>query len=149
MPVIAREQVIDLFLHACPSFESSEHWRTYDADWGQEREQPLYLFASSLVLHLAELNAAGHREEFADVFAVIDRMHTEGDRYVRELATIGLLEDLQNTNFHPTGSDPSDFVAFLSAVSRWWWDEVELFWEGKIAYVGSSSRPKPIGTPDA
>jgi hypothetical protein len=70
-------------------------------------------------------------------------MHIEGDRYVQELATIGFLEDLQNTNMHPTGSSPADFVPFLSPLSRWWWDEVKLFWEGTIPYVGGSGRTKP------
>ena len=36
-------------------------------------------------------------DEWTDI-EVIERWHLEGDDYVREAATVGLLEDLQNTN---------------------------------------------------
>ena len=144
--VITREKAVALLLDACPSFIASQHWRAYQEDWANEPEQPLYLFASALVLHLTELNAADRREEFPGVFAVIEQMHTEGDDYVRELATIGFMEDLQSTNMHPDGSAPVDFLGWLSPVSHWWWDEVELFWQGRIPYVGASKRPKPLAS---
>ena len=99
--------------------------------------------ASGFVRRLAELNAAGRREEFSSVFDVIEDLHLRGDQYVCELATIGFLEDLQNTNLHSANSEAADFVPFLGRVSRWWWEEVELFWEGKVIPIGSSGRRHP------
>jgi len=51
-------------------------------------------------------NAAGDRDEFPAVFGVIDDLHLRGDQYVCELATIGFLEDLQNTNPSSRGQQP-------------------------------------------
>jgi hypothetical protein len=82
--VITREQARSLLFDACPSFLDSEHWRMYEEDWANDPEQPLHLFASAFVRHLAELNASGRRGEFPGIFAILDRMHVEGD--VQELA---------------------------------------------------------------
>ncbi len=39
---------------------------------------------------------SGRTDTFGKVFTLIERLHVEGDEYVRQLATIGYLEDLQN-----------------------------------------------------
>lgn len=140
---ISRQDVERLLVRACPSFEESSERRKFHDDYDGEPEPPLYLLASEFVRHIAKLNATGHREEFPAVFAVIEAFHLRGDQYVCELATIGFLEDLHNTNLHSANSAPADFVPFLGPVSRWWWEEVELFWEGKVIPVGSSGRSHP------
>jgi hypothetical protein len=141
--VIGREDVEALLLSACPSFESSPDRLEYDKDFGEEAEPQVYLLAGVFVRHLTALNGAGRREEFPAVFDVIEELHIRGDKYVRDLASIGFLEDLQNTNLHPANSRPEDFIPYLRPVSRWWWEEVELFWDGKVNPIGSSGRPYP------
>jgi len=64
-------------------------------------------------------------------------MLLEGDDYVRELAIHGFLEGFQ------TSDRPDDFVPYLLPVSKWWWEELELFWDSKVERLGSSGRPKP------
>jgi hypothetical protein len=140
---ISRQDVETLLVRACPSFEASSARQEFHQDYDAESEPPLYLLASGFVRHLAELNAAGHREEFPAIFDVIEDFHLRGDQYVCELATVGFLEDLQNTNLHPANSHSADFVPFLGPVSSWWWEEVELFWEGKVIPIGSSGRRHP------
>jgi hypothetical protein len=76
--VITREQARSLLLDACPSFLRSDHWRMYEEDWASDPEQPLYLFASALVRHLAELNATGRRGEFPAIFAILERRTRSG-----------------------------------------------------------------------
>jgi hypothetical protein len=102
-----------------------------------------YLLAGAFIRHLASLNVQGRREEFGAVFDLFERLHTEGDSYVSELATVGFLEDLGNGNMHRNGSKPEDFEKYLRPESRWWWEELELFWSGKIPYLGGSGRPRP------
>lgn len=46
---------------------------------------------------------------------------------MREAATVGLLEDLQNENLH-VSTAAKDFEAFLQPESLKWWGEVERFW---------------------
>jgi hypothetical protein len=143
LETISRGEVEDVLLRACPSFEISPGRLKYHEDYDQEDEPLVYLLASAFVLHLTELNAAGRRNEFPAVFDVIEDLHLRGDSYVRQLATIGFLEDLQNDNLHPASSKPEDFIPYLRPVSLWWWMEVELFWAGKVNPIGSSGRPRP------
>jgi hypothetical protein len=143
LTTITRADVESLLLRACPSFESSPLRLEYHDDYDQEPEPLLYLLASAFVLHLTGLYAVGRRDEFPAVFDVVEDLHVKGDEYVRELATVGILEDLQNSNLHPAGSTPGDFIPYLRPVSLWWWKEVELFWEGKVNPIGSSGRPHP------
>lgn len=130
-----------LLLSACPSFDATADRLTWHEDWDSSEEAdepPLYLLMADFVRHLTDLNAAGCRDEFGQVFRLIERLLIDGDSYVKELATVSLLEDLQNTNLHPAGSRPEDFIVYLLPVSTWWWHEVELFWEGKVNPIGTS-----------
>jgi len=63
------------------------------------------------------------------VFAAIERLHVEGDNYVREAATVGVLEALQNLNLHKNGTDPERFRPYLAHVSARWWDKLYRFWQ--------------------
>jgi hypothetical protein len=74
---IGRDEVEGLLLRACPSFETSLGRHKYHQDYDREEEPPLYLLASALVRHLAELNAGGRRDEFPAVFDVM-RNFTSG-----------------------------------------------------------------------
>ena len=72
---------------------------------------------------MIDLKVAGNTAEF-----LVEAMHVRGDSYVQELATVGILEDLQNGNLHHDGTSPNDFVQYLRPISKWWWDELYLFW---------------------
>jgi hypothetical protein len=77
-----------------------------------------------------------------------ERLIADGEIYVHNLAVVGILEDLQNSTVHSNGVSPSDFETCLRPWSRWWWEEVHLFWAGKIPRIGLSGRPRPSGMPD-
>jgi hypothetical protein len=82
--------VIPLLLDASPSFqqpwfEELEHDPIQVSDDGTRLH---YLDASEFSLHLIALFKAGRFEEIEAAFSVIERLHLEGDHYVRELATI-------------------------------------------------------------
>ncbi len=142
---IRRDDVEALLLRACPSFQDSPDLIEYHENFDQEPEPLLFLLAGAFVRHLTALNGAGRREEFPGVFDLIEDLHVRGSDYVRNLASVGFLEDLQNANMHPANSRPEDFVPYLRPVSRWWWEEVALFWAGKVNPIGSSGRPYPPG----
>src|SRR5690606_29937885 len=98
MEMITKSEMIPLMLTACPSFENT--WREFLVSWRDESEPPLYLALSDLARHLISMLARNDVATFPGVFAVVERWHLEGDPYVAEAATVGLLEDLQNTNLH-------------------------------------------------
>jgi hypothetical protein len=142
-----RAEVPQLLAQACPSFKDTEGWTEFWNDFGDEPEIPDYILVSAFIRHLVDLNVADKTEAFDAVFDLVEGLHLHGDSYVRELATVGILEDLQNTNLHHHGSSPEDFVPYLRPVSKWWWEELYLFWDGK-GLLGTSGRPRPPGMPD-
>src|SRR5262245_24425106 len=96
-------------LEACPSFRPA--WEEFVEEWRSEPERPVYLALGSLARHLIAAMSAKDVSTLSRTFAVVERWLLEGDKYVREAATVGLLEDLQNSNLHETTS-PNDFEPY-------------------------------------
>src|SRR5215471_13497030 len=81
--------------------------------------------------HIVDLCKQNQTQEFPAVFDSIERLHIEGDDYVREAAIIGLLEGIQNTAGH-RGLDPEVFAPYLKPESTKWWKKLNAFWNGDI-----------------
>ena len=117
-----------LVIAACPSFGA-----VWDPDENaDEGGRILYLDAADFARHVTHLLRTGEQEEVPAVAALIERLHVEGDPYVRELATIGFLESL-----HPD----EDFVPWLHAESRRWWDRLDRFWNGDATALHEGDVP--------
>jgi hypothetical protein len=131
--MIRREQVIDVLLEACPS---------YRARWDQVRADPvfdaelLYVHLGDFADHLVDLIAGGESTELPGVAGALERLHLEGDDFVKEAATIGLLEGIQNVAGN-RGVPTKIFEQTLGIESRRWWDSLVAFWSGKIPHVGA------------
>ncbi len=132
--MILRDQTIPLFLEACPSF--GEKWKQHRAFYGDE--DLLYVDLGKFAHHLVELHRVGRRDEFPAVFEVIERLHLEGDAYVKESATIGMLEDIQNV-VRNCDVNPEEFSVYLKPESMKWWRRLNDFWDSKIAYVEAAT----------
>jgi hypothetical protein len=131
LQVIAKEQVMSLLLGACPSFR--EPWEAYVAEPDYE-DDVRYLHLAEFARHVVGLMKAGTTEEFPAVFEVVESLHIDGDAYVRESATIGLLEGIQLQAGH-SGIEPEKFLPFLRPISTRWWEELIAFWDGKSPLV--------------
>jgi hypothetical protein len=123
-------------LAADPTFR--RRWEEFQAEWPNEAEPPLYLALGSLAEHLLERLGRGDTEGFDRVFDVVERWHTQGDAYVSEAASVGLLESLQNqlggneSQFRRRdGITANDVVPWLRPKSRRWWDKLNRFWDGE------------------
>lgn len=126
-----------LLLEACPSF--TEKWAEHRAYW--EDEHLLYIDLGEFAHHLIELYKNSETAEFSTVFEVTEKLHLEGDDYVREAATIGLLEGIQNIASNADyGVNPDEFIQYLKPESAKWWQQLNGFWEGTIPYVGASMK---------
>jgi len=68
--------------------------------------------------------------KFACVFEAVETMHLEGDDYVREDATIGALEGIQNIAGN-SFVDPEQFLPFSRKTSMKHWERLNQFWSGK------------------
>jgi hypothetical protein len=114
-------------LQVSPSFIPV--WNEFVAEYEREAsELPLYVVLGDLARHIALLERCGTETELQGIFGVIERWHTEGDDYVKEAATISLLEDLQNTNV-VGGTDASRFIKYLGPESKRCWAKLNAFWE--------------------
>ena len=131
-PSISRNQMLPLFVAAIPSFLPS--WHTFLYEWNDEPELPLYLALGDLARHLIDQLSRGETVHFPTVFDLVERCHVQGDDYVREAVTIGLLEDLQNRNLHTT-TDPADFEVWLAPESKAQWESLDRFWAGEARVV--------------
>ncbi|TIS75801.1 MAG: hypothetical protein E5W94_20055 [Mesorhizobium sp.] len=101
------------------------------AKWSDEADPPLDLALSSLAEHVLDCLEAERTERFDAIFAVVERWHTDGDAYVSEAASIGLLESLQNLS---GGSDRKTVT-----VERWLGPESKR-WCGKLDRFGDGDR---------
>jgi len=126
--MINREQVIPLILETCPSFRDA---------FSQSDDKDLpYVVMGDLARHLLGLYRTGQTAEFDGLCEVVERLHVDGEPYVKELATIGFLEGVQNV-WTNNGEDPEHFCRFLLPESRKWWKDLNDFWQGKIKHVGN------------
>jgi hypothetical protein len=130
--VITRAAMMLPMLEACPSFQQA--WDEFVEEWKSEAELPLYLGLSELARHLIARLEAQDAATLSRAFAVVERWHLEGDDYVRDAATIGLLEDLQNGNLHVT-TTPQQFEPLLLPASLKAWRELELSWNRRRGVV--------------
>lgn len=116
-----------LFLEACPSF--GEKWNEHRALYADE--QLLYVDMSEFAHHLVELYKSNQTTEFRTIFDTIERLQIDGDHYVKEAATIGMLEGIQNVASN-NGVDPRVFVPYLGTESIKGWGALNDFWQTKI-----------------
>lgn len=123
---IKREDMFEPLLVACPTFRPT--YEEFLEEWALEVDKPYYLALADFTRHIVGELEAGRTEQFPAIFAVVERWLLEGDSYVAEAATVGLLEDMQNHNLHPNGTKPEQFIPFLGDEARYWWAKVDAFW---------------------
>ena len=91
--MIRREQVIGMLLEACPSYHA--RWKACREDPGFDAEL-LYVHLGDFADHVIDLLSRDDRAELGALTRAVERLHVDGDEYVKEAATIGLLEGIQN-----------------------------------------------------
>lgn len=121
-------------LDADPSFK--ERWERFLADYADEPEPLIYIALWELAEHLVERMRNGDLARFESVFETVERWHTDGDAYVSEAASIGLLESLQNIlggndrTKSIDGVKASDFEPYFGPETKKWWEKLYRYWNG-------------------
>jgi hypothetical protein len=92
--VITRSEMFEPLLEVYPAF--APDLQQISDDYADEDQLPSYIALGELAHHLIERIERGETTGIAEVFSVVERWHVEGDDYVREAASVGLLEGLQN-----------------------------------------------------
>lgn len=119
--MIEQDEMLALAVKACPSFKPV--WEEFLDDWKDEKGFPLYLALGDLSRHISSLVETAQDSELKELFEVVERWHLEGNPYVKEAATIGLIEGLQGQ------SNAASIEPYLMPESKKWWDKVNEFWE--------------------
>ena len=114
---------------ACPSFASRFAARATNDYQDGNGDILEYLALADLSRHILALIAAEHFNELPPTFAAVERLHVEGDKFVREAATGGLLEALQN-HAGRCELEESRVTTWLGPQTRKWWDRLDNFWAG-------------------
>lgn len=118
-----------LLLASSPSF--ADEWDSSENVIDGERQ--LYLYAADYVRHVLRLVHRKTSGELGPIFDVIEQLHVEGDDFVRELATVGILEGFQSAAADSAGVNPALQVRpRLRPVSLTWWQRLDRFWDGDV-----------------
>ncbi|MEL7083162.1 MAG: hypothetical protein AAF268_05940 [Cyanobacteria bacterium P01_A01_bin.3] len=123
--MISKSDMMAVLIEACPSFEPE--WNRFCNEWQDDKNPPLYVSLGDFARHLIGRLNSGNTKSFPDVFDAIERLHLDGDEYVRKAATIGILENIQNITIN-SKADPQQFHPFLQPESRRWWDKLYDVW---------------------
>jgi hypothetical protein len=122
--MITKDEMMRAILATCPTFGPS--WQAFLDEWQDERgELPLYSALGDFARHLTSMLERGATSEFPDIFQTIESLHVDGDHYVKEAATIGILESLQNAR------EPERFRQYLGPESEKSWNDLNRFWNGE------------------
>jgi hypothetical protein len=127
--MIEQSEVGPLLVEACPAF--AEEWRSHVAEHGNDL---LYVAAGDFARHLLLVHQRGEVAPLVAAARVIEQLHREGSPWVKEFATIGILEGVQNV-WSNNQVDPERFAEHLLPESQRWWRGLNKFWSGQASVV--------------
>lgn len=141
-----------LLLTAVPSFAGL--WSEIEDDPmfldGETGTRLHYIDVAWFAPHVIELQRSGAAGELSRLFEAIELLHTDGDSYVKELATIGYLEGIQIACSHTTDVRQEDFEPYLGPESRRWWRGLNAFWSSlapRVQAQTANQGPDPCSDP--
>jgi hypothetical protein len=120
-------EVVPAFLAVCRNIGSA--WREYLESWGGAADRGHFNDAGVIARYLVDSFERGDLSEFPAAFALLERCLIEGDDQAKELAVIGLLEDIQNVASHRSFGVVV-FEPWLQPLSRTAWEELAESWRG-------------------
>jgi hypothetical protein len=125
--MITKSEIMPLLLKACPGFQPV--WQAH-LDWWRGDDSGAFNDAAEFARYIVESFERGEISEFPAAFATIEQILNEGNHEAREVAAIGLIEDLQTIGSnHSCGAEV--LVKWLGPSSRAAWAQIEKMWEGK------------------
>lgn len=123
------DDIVPLLLEACP--EAKTKWQKHLEWWGS-RERSYYNDMSVFAHHIVDSYKAGELEEFDAFFQALEKLLAKGNKKVKDLVAIGIIEDIQNIASYEEGGYQV-FEKWLKPLTKDAWREVEKIWEGKTS----------------
>lgn len=116
--MITKEEMLNPILVISPDF--SPVWNRLLNEHAKQDELPIYVGLTELAKHISHLHLNNRSEEANEIFRSIEDWLLQGDSYVHEAATSGLLEDLQNSSIVGVGVSQQLEAYLLPETERWW-----------------------------
>jgi hypothetical protein len=130
---LSENEILVPLVKACPSFKTKyvqELASKSESLWFSDDKFLPYIALGDFAHHVVGLKTSKQTDEFKDIFIQIEKFCTDADLRIREAATVGLLESIQNIAAN-TGLDPESFTPFLLPESLKYWKQLNAFWNGK------------------
>ena len=130
--MIKENEILPMIVEACPSFADKlrEHREVL-------QEEITYTELGAFANYLVDLYKQEKTDDFVEIFEVVEKLHIEGNEFVKEAATIGFLEGLQNIAGN-RDLEPEVFYKYLKPISAKWWNELNKFWNGENQFIGQT-----------
>ena len=120
----AKQEDVEKIIAAVPGFQTQ--WQEFLKEWEKETSPPWYLGMGDLAHYIVEKYAEGTTTEFPDLFASVEALLHKPDPELKNLITVGLLEDIQNVASHRDfGAAP--FLQWLGPRSLVVWNEINAY----------------------
>jgi len=128
MQKIVQETLVDLLLSSLPELNSI--WTKFTKEWEDEPDTksegfPIYLFLNQIASYVIMNHNQIDWCRFSDS---IEYALTEGDDYVIDACSVGLLEDMQNKCLRQSVSF-DEIEKHLRPKSKTMWNQVNEFWQ--------------------
>jgi hypothetical protein len=136
--MITKSQIIPILLDASPSFQAF-----LNDPMERGNVERIYNLLGDFTLYLLKLDEGNRAIEFPAVARALERFIQDGDQEAKNIAIIGLLENLQNV-WANNQVDPEQFASHLLPEGRKWWNELNAFWRGERRYVGEGIEPRIV-----
>lgn len=120
---IEAEEMLEHLLKVCPS--AKDRWSAHLEWWGTKKIG-YYNDMAVFALHVVESYQTDQMDELPQFFESVEQFITNGDDKVRDLATIGLLEDIQDIASERLGRYDM-FEQWLGPISQRAWKELEQY----------------------
>lgn len=137
--MITKNELLDLLIESSTQFKEISVKELDDNDTLWKDEDGNILYHSVLAAyagHIVTLYKHQIVGKFDKIFELIEMLHLNGDSYIKEAATIGILEGIQNISGN-SNLDPRVFEQYLHPESMRWWNSLKRFWDKEIPYVGA------------
>jgi hypothetical protein len=131
--MIEKTQFLEILVQACPTFS-----QTRDEHIVEFGNDVLFVAAGEFSRHLLTLQRQGATSYFSQVGVTIEKMYATGTPEVKELATIGILEGIQNI-WANNDINPEFFLEYLGTEGRAHWRDLNDFWSGKAPQVRNNA----------
>ena len=127
--MITKDQVISVVLEVCPFYKehTEKHLNSFEEDL-------LYVFVPDLVNSAIELEKNNKQKEILSIFEVVEKLLVEGDKDVKNIIKIGVLENFRII----FGKNFAKFVKYLKPNSLRFWKTIPKKSTDNIAYPKST-----------